>query len=309
MGCRMAACNAERCSSELPPISLTLRGRCRPNLFLVKEGLVDGDIESNPYWNAFQELGYAQGKGVHIWTTQEDICDNVAQGGFSRASESLLSSLQKWTRDTPQPQILVCGSRGARLISRLIAEGKQLPPMLALNGMLYYQCLPPDALDTFEFWSPEFPHMKVDKVMREHALRPPLIPREVAPRVVVTSGAEDTLRRLGPSGNRMRFAPLYLLQGLASCLPEMHLYWKEEDGHYPQSLRDATTLGLLLQLTAYGRSSNDSLELKRPPTDAPEIEKKDAVNSLGLSDDELSLINESLRAGSELCQRDADPSL
>jgi len=171
-----------------------------------------------------------------------------------------------------------------------------MPPVFAMNGMMYYQFLPPDTWDSLEFWSPEFgrggPKPRIDEMMRANVVKPAPVPRDVAPRVLVTSGAFDTLGRMkGPSGYPMRFAPFYIFRGLAACLPDMHFYWKEEDGHSPESLVNTATMSTLLQLAAYGKKTD-------------EVNQKMGDANLGLSDEELSSISDDLKAGQVLC----DPS-
>lgn len=272
-----------------------------PNLFLIAPGIWSaGNMPTNPYWKVLQGLGYIEGKNARIWSTTEDITDNVELGGFSRCSKVLLSEVQEWMGQVPPPHVLMCGSRGARLVSRLMAEGHQMPPVFAMNGMFYYQFLPHDSFDSFEFWSPEFgrggPRMEIDRIMQENALKPSPVSRDVAPRVVVTSGAYDTLGRMkNRSGQPMRFAPFYIFRGLASCLHDLHFYYHEADGHSPDSLLAPATMSILLQLAAYGKKADGA---------SPKAGDCD----LGLSDEELSSISAALQAGQLLCQSEKEQS-
>mmetsp|Transcript_132447 Transcript_132447/g.247706 ORF Transcript_132447/g.247706 Transcript_132447/m.247706 type:complete len:299 (+) Transcript_132447:32-928(+) len=215
--------------SELPPL---------PNVFAIGPGL-----ESAALTRTSAKLGYELGKNLIIWDTSEHVVDFVAEGGFRRACDNLSSSLQKWMAETPPPHVLMCGSRGGRVLSRLIAEGKAIPPCLVLNSMLYYLFVPEDLFDKLQF---NIAIEVGDVLLTGAAKHTSPIPASVAPRTVLAASPGDGYAD-------WRFMPDELLRPLAQRLNDCHVYYNERDDHnFGSVIRNAENLSALLRLAAHG---------------------------------------------------------
>lgn len=207
-----------------------------PNLFVVAPGCpVAADV--------YETLGYEAGATLTIWSTSEHVVDFVDQGGFRRATQDLSDSLQKWMSETPPPQVLLCGSRGGRLLSRAMAQGQAIPNALIINAMLYYLFIPPEQFDTLQFNIATEVQGDLDKGARDYT---DAIPASLAPRTVLASSPHDVWM-----GNR--FMPDHLLCAATRRLNDVHLYYNESDDHRFRSiLENHEVLGALLRLAAHG---------------------------------------------------------
>mmetsp|Transcript_165740 Transcript_165740/g.318240 ORF Transcript_165740/g.318240 Transcript_165740/m.318240 type:complete len:263 (-) Transcript_165740:38-826(-) len=234
--------------SEVPPL---------PNLFAVQPGL---PTELGTQSEVYSSLGYEQGRNLTIWTSTEHVVDYVDQGGFRRATEDLTRSLHKWMSETPSPKVLLCGSRGGRLVSRVIAEGQAIPPLLALNSMLYYLFVPEDQFDKLQF-NIAFEAKSLLRKGASDLVNP--VPSSVAPRTVLTSSPLDAFpawpgcwARILPA---LRFMPDDLLRAAAHRLHDVHVYYNEANTHDSESfIQSHEHLGALLRLAAHGAAKAET---------------------------------------------------